>query len=211
MKKLLSLLAALLLILSIPIIQTKADPLPDVVLQDPWYKDERARVTVGNPTPMEGKFFTDLWGGSTNDVDARRFLHAASPVRWDTELNRFRFDRSVVEDAVIFTDNNGDRVYLLALNNSLLWSDGTYITAKDYAFSLLLQMDPAIEETGGKKQEIKGTCTRIIIHIPLAAAMRRERNVNMLRMPFRADAGSWDFRIIRRSFMMGISIRTGKK
>ena len=39
---------------------------------------------------MEGKFFTDLWGGSTSDLDVRKLLHAASPVRWDTELNRFR-------------------------------------------------------------------------------------------------------------------------
>lgn len=152
MKRLISLLAALLLILSIQTIPAKADTLPDVVLQDPWYKDDRARVTVGNPTPMEGKFFTDLWGGSTSDVDAQRLLHAASPVRWDTELNRFRFDKSVVEDAITFTDQNGDRVYLLALNNGLLWSDGTYITAKDYAFSLLLQVDPVIEQTGGNRK-----------------------------------------------------------
>ncbi len=150
MKRLLSLMAAALLLISA--VPAKAD-VPDVVVSDPWYKDERVRLTVGNPTPMEGKFFTDLWGGSTSDLDARELLHAASPVCWDMELNRFRFDKSVAEDALVFTDQNGDRVYLLALNNGLLWSDGTYITAKDYAFSLLLQMDPAVEETGGTRKD----------------------------------------------------------
>ena len=150
MKRLLSLMAAALLLISA--VPAKAD-VPDVVVSDPWYKDELARLTVGNPTPMEGKFFTDLWGGSTSDLDARELLHAASPVCWDMELNRFRFDKSVAEDALVFTDQNGDRVYLLALNNGLLWSDGTYITAKDYAFSLLLQMDPAVEETDGTRKD----------------------------------------------------------
>ena len=151
MKRLLSLLAAALLIVSA--VPAKADTLPDAVVTDIWYRDERAHLTVGSPTPMEGKFFTDLWGGSASDLDARKLLHAASPVRWDTELNRFRFDKSVAEDAVVFTDQEGNKVYLLALNSGLRWSDGTYITAKDYAFSILLQMDPAVRETGGTPKE----------------------------------------------------------
>ena len=150
MKKLMGFLLALLLLVPPAAAPVRADSkLPDVVVWNRWYQDERARVTVRTVTPMEGRFFTDLWGGTASDLDARALLHAASPVRWDGDLDRFVFDRSVLEDAVILANGDGSRTYLMVLTDDLLWSDGTPITVKDYAFSLLLQMDPAVAETGG--------------------------------------------------------------
>ena len=146
MKKLLGFLLAFLLLFQCAGAESK---LPDVVVWNRWYQDERARVTVQTVTPMEGRFFTDLWGGTASDMDARTLLHAASPVRWDSGLDRFVFDRSVLEDAVILANGDGSRTYIMVLADDLLWSDGTPITVKDYAFSLLLQMDPAVAETGG--------------------------------------------------------------
>ncbi len=144
------LLAFLLLFLSAAAPARAESALPDVVVWNRWYQDERARITVETVTPMEGKFFTDMWGGTASDMDARALLHAASPVRWDGELDRFVFDRSVLEDAVILDNSDGSRTYLMVLTDDLRWSDGTRITVKDYAFSFLLQMDPAVAETGGK-------------------------------------------------------------
>ena len=150
MKRMLGLLFAFLLVLPAALPARAESALPDAVLWNRWYRDERARLTVGSVTPMEGRFFTELWGGTTSDRDARTLLHAASPVRWDGELNRFVFDRSVLEDAVILDNGDGSRTYLMVLAEDLCWSDGTRITVKDYAFSLLLQMDPAVAETGGR-------------------------------------------------------------
>ena len=28
-------------------------------------------ITIGNPTPLNGQFFTDLWGNDTSDIDVR--------------------------------------------------------------------------------------------------------------------------------------------
>ena len=28
-------------------------------------------LVVGNPTPMRGEFFTDMWGNATSDIDVR--------------------------------------------------------------------------------------------------------------------------------------------
>ncbi len=114
-----------------------------------WIREERERLTVGNPTPVTGHFFTDLWGGTTSDLDVQALLHAYSPVCWDGSIAHYRFDRSVVEGAAAQDDTQGNRSYYIVLYDDLFYSDGTPITAYDYAFSVLFQMDSAIAETGG--------------------------------------------------------------
>ena len=150
MKKLLGFLLAFLLLIPSAAPVRAEGKLPDEVVWNRWYQDERARLTVETVTPMEGRFFTDLWGGTASDLDVQTLLHAASPVRWDAELERLVFDRSVLEDAAVLTNSDGSRTYLMVLAEDLRWSDGTRITAADYAFSILLQMDPAAAETGGR-------------------------------------------------------------
>ena len=150
MKKTLCFLAALLLFLAAGTGWAEnVILLPEEVMANQWFLDEKAELKVGNPTPMRGCFFTTMWGGTTSDLDVQDLLHAYSPILWDGELGRFRFDRSVTQDAVVMEDADGNRIYLLVLADDLLWSDGTPVTAKDYAFSFLLQMSPAVAETGG--------------------------------------------------------------
>ena len=114
-----------------------------------WTEEERARLRVGSTTPLQGRFFTSMWGAATSDLDVQELLHACSPVIYDAELTRFRFDHSVVQDATAMDDEQGNRTYLLIFYDNMRWSDGTPITARDYAFSILFTMDPAIRETGG--------------------------------------------------------------
>ena len=150
MKKSLCLLLALFLTLASGTVSADHVLLPADVISNQWFQDQHARLKVGNPTPLTGRFFTAMWGGTTSDLDVQDLLHAYSPILWDGELGRFRFDRSVVEDAIVTTDKEGNRDYLIVLAEDLFWSDGTPITARDYAFSVLLQADPAVAETGGE-------------------------------------------------------------
>ena len=107
-------------------------------------------VIVGNTTPMRGDFFTEMWTNSTSDIDVRMLLHGANLVRWDGGDGIFRADPSVVV-GMVGTENvaTGDHTYTLNLANDLYYSDGSRITARDYAFSFLLQMAPEIAEIGG--------------------------------------------------------------
>ena len=114
-----------------------------------WVDYDYRSLTVGNATPLEGKFFTSMWGGSTSDMDVQELLHGYNLVRWDNDLCRIRFNRSVVSGAVAMDDGAGNRTYHLVLYNDMRYSDGTPITAYDYAFSILLMMDKAVEESGG--------------------------------------------------------------
>lgn len=108
-----------------------------------------SQLTVGNPTSLSGQFFSDLWASGTSDCDVRHLLTGYNLITLDGEMDVFRFDRTVVSGAVIGDDKSGNRRYLINLYDDLYYSDGTPITAWDYAFSILLQIHPIIRELGG--------------------------------------------------------------
>ena len=132
--------------------ETETEPPREIVqLQD--------HLTVGNTTPMSGKFFTELWEDVTSDNDVRSMIHAYNLVMWDHESGIFTHDPSVVNAIGVMENEFGDRSYLIALQDNLYYSDGTKITAWDYAFSYLLSIAPEITEIGGhaaKKEYLYG-------------------------------------------------------
>ena len=105
-------------------------------------------VTIGNTAHLKGDFFTDLWGNVTSDMDVRNFLHGYNLIRWDGDNGMFTTDPTVVTGVVVTENAAGDRTYTFALNNDLRYSDGTPITAWDYAFSFLLTMSDEIQGAG---------------------------------------------------------------
>ena len=108
-------------------------------------------LTVGNPTPITGIFFTDLWGTGTSDVDVRNLIHGYNLVRWVAHESRFNVDPSVVTGMAVTENEEGDRTFILVLAGDLVYSDGTPVTAYDYAFSILLQISPAVNQLGGHR------------------------------------------------------------
>lgn len=104
---------------------------------------------VGNPTPMDGKFFTGMWGNATSDIDVRTLVNSYFLTLWGYDTGLFRENRAVVSGMMIQEKEDGNRVYTFALHDDLFYSDGTPITAWDYAFSVLFQVDPVISELGG--------------------------------------------------------------
>ncbi len=111
---------------------------------------EASHLTIGNATPMRGDFFTDMWGNATSDIDIRYLMHAYGLIRWDALQGQFYQDDSVVSGMAVADNELGDRSFYIIIYDDLYYSDGTRITAKDYAFSILLTIAPEIEELGGK-------------------------------------------------------------
>ena len=105
-------------------------------------------ITVGNTTQLRGDFFTNMWGNTTSDIDVRNLLHGYNLIRWDGSNGMFTVDPSVVDGIVVTENAAGDRTYTMTLRNDLQYSDGSEITAWDYAFSFLLLMSPALKEIG---------------------------------------------------------------
>jgi len=107
-------------------------------------------LVVGHPTVMKGDFFTEMFGNDTADIDVRALIHGYNLVNWDQNQGTYVIDKSVVKDFLVMDNDVGDRTYYLMLWDDLCYSDGSPITAWDYAFSMLLMMSPEIEEIGGK-------------------------------------------------------------
>ena len=117
---------------------------------NPYPDRDYGELKVGNPTPMDGKFFTGMWGNATSDIDVRSLVHGYRLTTWGEDTGIFRKSNHVVSGMMIADDPEGNRVYTMALYDDLYFSDGTKITAWDYAFSMLLMMSPEIEQIGGK-------------------------------------------------------------
>ena len=106
-------------------------------------------LVVGSTTAMTGNFFTDLWGRNTADMDVRTLLHGYDLIHWDSDVGAFGIDSTVVSGIVATEDEVGNRTYTLAIYDDLTYSDGTPVTAEDYAFSLLFSIAPEVAEIGG--------------------------------------------------------------
>ena len=150
MKKYLGFLLACILILNLfPALGEEADSSENAEGQGYLVSYDYDDLTIGNPTRMNGQFFTALWGSNTSDIDVRQLITGYNLIRWDGDLSVFRFDHTVVSGAAIGDDQDGNRRYLVSLYKDLYYSDGTRINAWDYAFSVLLQASPLIEKLGG--------------------------------------------------------------
>lgn len=112
-------------------------------------------LIVGSTTRMQGEFFTDAWGNATSDADVRDLLHGYNLIRWDTAEGVFTVDDSVVSGITVVENAQGDRSYILVLQHDLYYSDGTRITAWDYAFSFLLRISPELKALGANAVETR--------------------------------------------------------
>ena len=111
-------------------------------------------LTVAVTTPLTGAFATSLWGSGTSDVDVRALLHGCNLVTWDTERGLFLPDETVLSGLAVTEDQQGNRTYTIALHPDLRYSDGSRITARDYAFAFLLYASPETAKLGGRPRAL---------------------------------------------------------
>ena len=147
-KNWLSLLLAALLLVALP---ARAENLRGSANRDRTVIVQRdlEHLTIANPTRLSGAFFTDLWGRSTSDIDVRALVHGYNLVEWQGNGGAFEVDPSVVSGIAVMENHLGDRQYVLVLYDDLYYSDGTKITAWDYAFSFLFQSALQVNDLGG--------------------------------------------------------------
>ena len=103
-------------------------------------------LNVASATHMNGNFFNGLWGYNTSDLDVQALLQGYNLIIWNGNEGMFITDPSVVSGLTVTENEAGDRTYRISLYDDLYFSDGTPITAWDYAFSWLLLCS---EEIGG--------------------------------------------------------------
>ena len=148
LQKLLCLLLSLLLLTQASFAAlAEGEPETPAAAEEVEFPDE---LIVGHPTVTKGDFFTELFGNDTADIDVRALIHGYNLVNWDQNQGTYVMDPSVVKEFVVAVDDMGNKIYQILLWDDLYYSDGTPITAWDYAFSVLLMMSPEVEAIGGK-------------------------------------------------------------
>ncbi len=103
-------------------------------------------LRVGTTTQFSGNFFSGALGNNVSDQDVRKLIHGYNLVDWVPEEGVFRPNQQVV---TAFSTSSDGSSFILAISRDLKYNDGTPITAKDYAFSFLLQTSKALEEAAG--------------------------------------------------------------
>ena len=112
-------------------------------------ENERAdTLSVGTLTRMRGYFFTDLWGNNSTDLDVQNLIHGLSTVAWVSE-SEYTADPTVVKELLTQDNADGSKTFYIFLNDGLMYSDGSEITAADYVFTVLLLASPQVKQLGG--------------------------------------------------------------
>ena len=109
------------------------------------------KLTVGITTPFTGNFLDDALGSNISDQDVRSLIHGYNLVNWDPDDGKFEFDRNIVTGGA---SSDNARTYTFSLADDLTYSDGTPITARDYAFTLLLLGSAEFKEAAGNRADI---------------------------------------------------------
>lgn len=150
--RILCLLLSVVLLTQAPLLALAEDELPEEEEQAANQEEVELpeELIVGHPTITKGDFFTELFGNDTADIDVRALIHGYNLVNWDQNQGTYVMDPSVVTEYQVTQDEVGNRTYRMLIADDLYYSDGSPITAWDYAFSILLMMSPEVEEIGGK-------------------------------------------------------------
>lgn len=108
--------------------------------------DKLDTLTVGTPD-MNGDFI-EGFGNSAYDAAIKNLLHNYTNLVVVDPAGKYVVNESAVKEYTAELDENGNKVYTWTLNEGLLWSDGSPLTAQDYVFAMLYQASPQWVEAG---------------------------------------------------------------
>ena len=117
--------------------------------------DESARPTepsgqlvIGTITDLESDFYDTSFNNTATNYKLYDLLHGYGTVVSDID-GAFVYDPTVVKSHEEVENEDGTKTYTVTINDGLVWSDGTPITAKDYVFQLLLESSPEMNQVDG--------------------------------------------------------------
>ena len=108
-------------------------------------------LKVGVTTPFSGNFLDDALGSNLVDQDVRSLIHGYGLVKWNAEEGKYEINQSNVAGGAVSEEYS---MYTFSISDNLTYNDGTPITAKDYAFTLLLLGSPELKEATGSRGDI---------------------------------------------------------
>lgn len=92
-------------------------------------------VLVVDSGLFKGNFYNGF-GNTSEDRSVKDLLYRVGTV-YTTKLGELKINPTVVKETKEEVDAEGNKTYIITLQNNLKWSDGQPLTAKDYVFSAL--------------------------------------------------------------------------
>lgn len=106
------------------------------------------QLVIGALTDLESDFYNASFNNSATNYKLYDLLHGYGTVVSDID-GAFVYDPTVVKSHEEVENEDGTKTYTVTINDGLVWSDGTPITAKDYVFQLLLESSPEMNQVDG--------------------------------------------------------------
>ena len=106
------------------------------------------QLVIGTTTDLESDFYDASFNNTATNYKLYDLLHGYGTVVSDID-GAFVYDPTVVKSHEEVENEDGTKTYTVTINDGLVWSDGTPITAKDYVFQLLLESSPEMNQVDG--------------------------------------------------------------
>ncbi len=99
------------------------------------------QLIIGTITDLENEFYDATFSNSAANYALYSLLHGYTTVVV-TKDGEWITDPTVVAGLQTSENEDGTKTFTMTLNDGLVWSDGSAVTAKDYVFALLLESSP---------------------------------------------------------------------
>ncbi len=106
------------------------------------------QLIIGSTTDLENEFYDTAFENTAFNYKMYSLIHGGSTIIYSKE-GKFEVDNTIVKNMEATDNEDGTKTYTTTLNDGLVWSDGSPITAKDYVFELLLESSPEMMGVDG--------------------------------------------------------------
>lgn len=105
------------------------------------------QLVIGSTTQVINEFYDTAFSNSATNYAMYDLIHGGDTVVY-TKEGEFAYNDTVLASHEETDNEDGSKTYTMTINDGLVWSDGSPITAKDYVFAMLLENSPTMIEIG---------------------------------------------------------------
>lgn len=104
------------------------------------------QLVIGSVTQVINEFYDTGFSTSETNYSMYDLIHGGYDTVVYTKEGEFEYNPTVVASHEETENEDGTKTYTVSINDGLVWSDGTPITAKDYVFAILLENSNEMKE-----------------------------------------------------------------
>lgn len=97
------------------------------------------QMVIGSITQVINEFYDTGFSSSETNYNMYDLIHGGYDTVVFSKEGEFQYNDTVVASHEETENEDGTKTYTVTINDGLVWSDGTPITAKDYVFAMLLE------------------------------------------------------------------------